>query len=98
MATQTQERRPRRWSKRTLRIMSWAVGAIGFALPWGILRAVPRVSQPGAQVVVVPAGSQVVINRGAAGSAGVTVLAGPSSGRTASTAPATVTGASHPVP
>lgn len=97
MVAKAEGRRPRRWSKRSLRIMAWAVGAIGFAVPWGVLRAVPRAAQPAAQVVVVPAGSQVVIRQGSGGKAGVTVLAAPGA-KAATAAPATTTGGSHPVP
>lgn len=79
--------------------MAWGAGAVAFALPWAALRSVPAPkagSQAArAQVVVVPAGSRVLVTANPpSGSTGVTVV------RTkgAPTAPAvTTTGASVPV-
>lgn len=77
--------------------MAWTIGAAGFLLPLGVLRALPRPSTP-TQIVYVPAGSGVVLQPGSGGR-GVKVLStGRSGANTATTAPVTRTGGSHPIP
>jgi hypothetical protein len=58
--------RPKRTSKRTLRIWAALAGAAAFVLPWGVIRAIPTPSSTPAavQVVTVPAGAQVVVQNG----------------------------------
>ncbi len=91
-------RRPRRPSKRTLRIASGLAAAAAFALPWGVLRAVPApptVQAGGPQVVVLPGGQRVMIPQGPVQAGGVRVVyvKGKAAGGTA-TAPVTTTRAS----
>ena len=58
--------RPKRSSKRRLRIWAALAGAAAFALPWGVIRAIPApTSTPAAvQVVTVPPGAQVLVQNG----------------------------------
>ena len=89
----------KRLSRKAIRAMAWGAGAVAFAFPWAALRLVPapkagaQAARP--QVVVVPAGSRVIVTTGApSGSTGVTVVRA----KGATTAPAvTTTGASVPV-
>ncbi len=85
----------RRMSKRNIRIIAWAAGLLGFALPWTVFQAVPRPGIATPQVVVVPAGSRVVVTKGAPGKASVVVVS--TKGGT-TTPPVTATGGSHPPP
>jgi len=88
----------RRLSRKTVRALAWGAGVVTFAIPWAAFRLVPAprvgAQATGQQVVVVPAGSRVVVTSGTAGgSSGVTVVR--SKGTT--TAPVTTTGGSVPV-
>ncbi|HUL85661.1 MAG TPA: hypothetical protein VLX89_09150 [Actinomycetota bacterium] len=88
----------KRLSRGTVRAVAWGAGALTFAIPWAAFRLVPA-PRAGAQaqsqqVVVVPPGSRVVVQTGAAGGAsGVTVVR--SKGTT--TVPVATTSGSVPV-
>ena len=100
------EAKKKRFSKNTLRAMAWGAGAVTFALPWAAFHFVPtptasaQAASP--QVVVVPAGSKVVLLGAPAGASGVKIV----TSKTATTAsvstgkavPVTTTGASAPPP
>ena len=65
----------RKLSKRTVKVIAWIGGALAFALPWAVIQAVPRPAvTAGPQLVVVPTGSHVVIERGATGGSGAVVV------------------------
>lgn len=60
--------RPRRASKRRLKILAGLAAGASFALPWAVMRAVPYPPHPSA--VVLPKGAVVVVPRsGSAGAA-----------------------------
>jgi len=68
------ERKPRRPSRGTLKIASAVAAGAAFALPWGVLHAVPSpptLQASGGQVVVLPGGQRVVIPQGPVGANGV---------------------------
>ena len=88
------EPKKKRLSRNTIRALAWASGAAAFALPWAAFQVAP--STTGAQsqqVVVVPAGSRVVLTKSANGSTSVRVVHGKA---TATSAPITTTRASAP--
>jgi hypothetical protein len=71
----TDSPRPKRASKRALRLWAALAGAGAFALPWVAIRAIPApVAKPAVQVVTLPAGTQLAL-LGAKGR--VKVVAGP---------------------
>ena len=49
--------RPKRASKRSMRLAAAGGAAVAFALPWAVLRAVPTPPAPPARVIVVSGGS-----------------------------------------
>ena len=63
----------RRLSRRTVRAIAWDAGALTLAIPWAAFRLVPApragAQAPSQQVLVVPPGSRVVVQTGAAGGA-----------------------------
>jgi hypothetical protein len=89
----------RRMNKRTVRLLAWGAGFLSFGLPWAAFRLAPgqlsaASQQP--QVLVVPAGSKVVITKSPSGGpAGVTVVTAKG---TSTTSAVTTTRASAPVP
>jgi hypothetical protein len=92
-------RRPRRPSRRTLKIASGIAAATAFALPWGVLHAVPAppaVQASGTQVVTLPGGQRVVIPQGSVAPGGVryVYVKGSASGSAGTAAPVTTTRAS----
>ena len=93
-----------RLSRNAIRAIAWASGIVAFALPWAAFRVAPTVSASGAggtgssQVVVVPAGSKVVITRSAAGTARGQVIRAKGGGTSSIGAPLTTTRASAPAP
>lgn len=100
------EAKKKRFGKTTLRVMAGAAGVAAFALPWAAFQATPAASasasgQSGPQVVVVPAGSKVVVLGSPSGATGVKVIrskATTTTTATAQAAPVTTTGASAPPP
>ncbi len=67
----------RRLAKRTVKLLAWGAGVLGFALPWAAFDVVPGHSGAVAQqqVIIVPAGSKVVITKPpSGGTPGVTVV------------------------
>ncbi len=86
----------RRFSKRKLKLIAWGAACVGFALPWAALEAMPNSSASTQQVVMVPAGSRVVVTKSAPGKAPVYVVSG--KGGAATTTPTTTTGGTHPPP
>lgn len=62
-----QAARPKRASKRRLKILAGLAAGASFALPWAVMRAAPVPPHPAA--VVLPKGAVVVVPR--SGSAGV---------------------------
>lgn len=90
------EPKKKRLSKNTIRALAWGAGAAAFALPWAAFQVAPlTTSAQGQQVVVVPAGSRVVLTRSAGGSTSVQVVR---SKGTPTSAPITTTRASAPPP
>jgi hypothetical protein len=92
-------RRPRRPSRRALKVASGIAAATAFAIPWGVLRAVPRppaVQASGTQVVALPGGQRVVIPQGTVAPGGVryVYVKANAAGSTGATAPVTTTRAS----
>ena len=92
-------RRPRRPSRRTLKIASGIAAAAAFALPWGVMRAVPTppaVQASGTQVVKLPSGQRVVIPQGTVAPGGVryVYVKGSTAGSTGATVPVSSTRAS----
>ena len=70
--------RRRRASKRSLRIWAAVAGAVGFALPWAAIRAVPvptTAAAPPPRVIVVPAGTRVVLHTGSGAKGAVSLVA-----------------------
>ena len=93
-------RRARRPSKRTLKIASAVAAGAAFALPWGVLHAVPAppAVQAGPQVVALPGGKRVVIPQGPVGANGVRYVYVKGAGATGAAAPASThaSGAARP--
>lgn len=88
----TPVRKPR-LSKRKLRAIAWVAGVLGFSLPWAAFQAAPHPLASGApQVVVVPAGSRVVVSKGSPGAASVRVVTAKGA---PTTAPVATTAGSH---
>lgn len=84
----------KRLSKRSLMAIAGTAAAVGFALPWATIQALPRSVLPAdRQVIVVPAGDQFVV-----GSATTTKGAGASVGTAASAPAVATTRASAPAP
>lgn len=100
------EPRKRRLGKPAVRALAWAAGAVAFAIPWAAFEVVPPASAnaQGAspQVIVVPAGSKVVITGSAGGATGVRVIHSKASTAsvtpTVKAPPVSTTGASAPPP
>lgn len=101
------EAKKKRFGKNTLRVMAGAAGVAAFALPWAAFQATPAASASASgasspQVVVVPAGSKVVVLGSPSGAAGVKVIrtkaTATASAPTVKAAPVTTTGASAPPP
>lgn len=100
------EPKKKRFTKRTLRVMAWAAGAMAFAAPWAAFQLVPTstTSAQGAstQVVVVPAGSKVTVLSSPTSATGVKVVrskaATSATTKTVKGSPVTTTGASAPPP
>ena len=100
------EANKKRFDKKTVRALAWAAGAAAFAVPWAAFHfaPVPSVGVQGtsAQVVVVPAGSRIVLVSAPRGASGVRVIG--TKGATAASpsakkaAPTVTTGASSPPP
>ena len=94
----------RKLSKRTVKVMVWATGAVAFVLPWVAIQAVPRPTvTAGPQLVVVPSGGHVVISLApGCGSGGVAVSTGGQggavTGATVTTPAVATTGGSAPPP
>jgi hypothetical protein len=95
----------KRFSKATLRAMAWAAGAVTFAVPWVAFHFVPVATSAQAtapQVVVVPAGSKIVVLGAPAGTSGVKIITSKAttstSVSTAKAGPVATTGASAPPP
>jgi hypothetical protein len=86
--------KPKRMTKRSLMLTAGAAAAVSFALPWVTIGALPKSLTPAdRQVIVVPAGGQVVVSSGTT-QTGTGVTLG-----SASTAPVvTTTRASAPAP
>ena len=82
----------RRFSRRTVRLFAWGAGMVSFALPWAVTKGVTTISgAPAQQVVVVPAGSKVVVTKAPPGAtSGVTVVS--VKGGKGAPAPVTTTG------
>ena len=100
------EPKKKRFGRNTVRALAWAAGAAAFAVPWAAFHfaPVPTVGAQGtsAQVVVVPAGSRIVVVSAPQGASGVRVIgtkaataASPSAKKAA---PIITTGASVPPP
>ena len=84
----------KRLGKNTIRALAWASGAAAFALPWAAFQVAPvTTAAQSQQVVVVPAGSRVVVTRSAGGATNVQVVR---SKGTVASAPITTTRASAP--
>ncbi len=91
----------RRLGKRTVKLLAWGAGVLGFALPWAAFDVVPGHLGSAAQqqVVVVPAGSKVVITKAPSGGApGVVVVSAKSSTPKPSAPAVATTRASAPPP
>jgi hypothetical protein len=93
----------RRLGRRTVRVLAWGSGVVAFALPWATFRFLPSpvtaAQAPAQQVVVVPAGSKVVVTGSPNGTPGVQVITAagtPTTGATTKHAPVTTTRASAP--
>ncbi len=87
----------RRFSKRKLKLIAWSAACVGFALPWAALEAMPNSSASTQQVVMVPAGSRVVVTKPGPGKAPIYVVSG-KGGAATTTTPTTTTGGTHPPP
>ena len=98
------EAKKKRFTKTTLRVMAWAAGGVVFAVPWVAFQFVPTATTSGQaaspQVVVVPAGSKVVVLGAPAGASGVKIITSKATTSVSTTkaAPITTTGASAPPP
>lgn len=99
------EAKKKRFSKTALRVMAWSAGAVAFAVPWAAFQAIPAPTtsaQASPQVVVVPAGSKVVVLGSPSGATGVKIIRSKAttttSVSTAKATPVTTTGASAPPP
>jgi hypothetical protein len=99
------EAKKKRLSKPALRAVAWTSGALAFGLPWAAFQLAPSVTTgaqaPSAQqVVVVPAGSRVVLVKAPNGTTGVKVLKtkGGTIAPPTTAAPVTTTGGSAPPP
>ncbi len=62
----------KRLGRGTIRVLAIASGAVAFALPWAAMRLTPATTgaagaSTAPQVIVVPAGSSVVVAKGAQG-------------------------------
>jgi hypothetical protein len=95
----------KRLGRGSIRALAVASGAVAFALPWVAVKYAPTPAASTAaasgapRVIVVPAGSSVVVAKGAKGikivkSSGTAPV---TSSATATTTPTTVTGGSAPV-
>lgn len=100
------EPKKRRLGKNAVRALAWASGAVAFAIPWAAFEVVPPgpASAQGAspQVIVVPAGSKVVLAGSTGGATGVRVIHSKATGTsvtpTVKSVPVSTTGASAPPP
>ena len=97
------EAKKKRLSKPALRALAWTSGAVAFGLPWAVFQVAPSAptsAQAAPQVVVVPAGSRVVLVKAPNGTTGVKVLKSKGGTIAAPTtaAPVTTTGGSAPPP
>lgn len=100
------ERKKKRLGKNAVRVMAWTAGAVAFAVPWAAFQATPAATASAQgtspQVIVVPAGSKVVVMGSPAGASGVKVIhskaTATATAPTVKSTPVTTTGASAPPP
>jgi hypothetical protein len=91
----------KRLSKKALHAVAWGSSAFAFALPWAAFRLAPVAfsgaqGAPAQQVVVVPAGSKVVVTKSPSGTTGVQVIRAKGTAPGSVSAPVATTGASAP--
>src|SRR5947207_1552684 len=91
--------RPKRISKRKLRVAAALAGVGAFVLPWGVLAAAPKPpTVQAAQVIALPGGGRVVIPQGPTGSSGVRYVYVKGQAGSAPAAPAAATTRASAVP